>query len=201
MDELPARLARQPAEFRLKPRWPNRAIRPMTRRRRGRPSAAGRARDDHADEGRGGQRGGVAGKLLFLPTNLADGIEPSDDPLIDARGGLRGVVRATVGVSTDEHRTVKAARTPAEYPDLLKEFGPNKDQHVVNRVGCHIELWNASHAAWALSIATLRAVLASAVAAPSTARPATPRGQFIATLIAEQAGSGLSNSGIIVFMA
>ena len=104
-------------------------------------------------------------------------------------------------MSTDEHRTVKAAKTPAEYPDLLKEFGPNKDQHVVNRVGCHIELWNASHAAWALSIATLRAVLASAVAAPSTARPATPRGQFIATLIAEQAGSGLSNSGIIVFMA
>ena len=24
-------------------------------------------------------------ELLFLPTNLADGIEPSDDPLIDAR--------------------------------------------------------------------------------------------------------------------
>ena len=26
-----------------------------------------------------------AKELLFLPTNLTDGIEPSDDPLIDAR--------------------------------------------------------------------------------------------------------------------
>jgi catalase len=33
----------------------------------------------------------AARKLLFLPGQVADGIEPSDDPLLPARGGAYAI--------------------------------------------------------------------------------------------------------------
>jgi catalase len=85
MRELPARLAREPARFRLaaqlaEPGDPTAdATRPWPADRR--LVELGTITLDRMDP----DSAAASQELLFLPTNLIDGIEPSDDPLIDAR--------------------------------------------------------------------------------------------------------------------
>jgi catalase len=85
VDELPARLARRPAEFRLQAQMAEpgdptaNATKPWPAEcelvELGTVTLTKAAADSEA----------ASRELLFLPTNLADGVEPSDDPLIDAR--------------------------------------------------------------------------------------------------------------------
>lgn len=85
MDELPVRLGKGPAQFRLlaqlaEPADPtNDATKPWPADRK--LVDLGTITVDRMDP----DSAAASRQLLFLPTNLIDGIEPSDDPLIDAR--------------------------------------------------------------------------------------------------------------------
>ena len=85
IDELPVRLAKAPARFRLaaqlaEPGDPTAdATRPWPADRK--LVELGTITLDRMDP----DSAAASQELLFLPTNLIDGIEPSDDPLIDAR--------------------------------------------------------------------------------------------------------------------
>ena len=85
IDELPVRLGKAPARFRLsaqlaEPGDPtNDATKPWPADRK--LVDLGTITVDRMDP----DSAAASKELLFMPTNLIDGIEPSDDPLIDAR--------------------------------------------------------------------------------------------------------------------